>query len=218
MTGNFLERWSRLKREAVTKDGGSEEGAQNPPQSLQLTAEQIQELIESLPDLATMGNESDFSVFMQAWVPEDLRRDALRRLWTVDKSVIEHVPLADYALDYNTPGAAPGYGTIVTTAEMVADVARMMGKAAFPEKQAESDVGEAAPAAHAEGAAEPLESQAETAGADAGEKKPAAPETTAPDMPVGHKPASDFAAVREDLEAAHAFDAIKRRHGAAAPR
>lgn len=218
MTGHFLERWSKLKRETAAKEGSGEDGAQNASPPLQLTAEHIQDLIESLPDLATLSNESDFSVFMQAWVPEDLRRDALRRLWTVDKSVLEHVPLADYALDYNTPGAAPGYGPIVTTAEMVADVARMMGKAAFPEKQAESDGEAPAPAAHAEGVPEPLTPQAETASKDGGEKKLDRPELVAAPMPLRHDSDSDFAAVREDIEAADAFIPARRRHGAAAPR
>ncbi|MGL5734488.1 MAG: DUF3306 domain-containing protein, partial [Beijerinckiaceae bacterium] len=139
MTGNFFDRWSRRKTESAKSEATKTDALKLPPSDAQdvalpdqanppLTAQDIEELIARLPDVATLTAESDFTAFMQPWVPADLKQNALRKLWTVDKSVLEHVPLADYALDYNTPGAAPGYGSIVTTAEMIADVARIVGK------------------------------------------------------------------------------------------
>jgi hypothetical protein len=46
-------------------------------------------------------------------VPEALRRQALRALWSADPAIRDFVsPALDYAYDYNAPGGAPGYGPL----------------------------------------------------------------------------------------------------------
>lgn len=215
MTGNFLERWSRRKRENAADHPTPATGA---PEPSTLTAEDIQELIKSLPDISTLSHESDFSVFMNGWVPEDLRREALRRLWTVDKSVLEHVPLADYALDYNTPGAAPGYGLMTASADMIADVARMMGKAAFPEPAPDSAQPDAwsADVMDSHGA-EPVTPQDD--GMTALAKNNTDDVSEADDkLPIGDHPHDRDVALREHVEEVQPFVPVRRRHGAAAPR
>lgn len=216
MTGNFLERWSKLKRETAADDKTPPEDRAAPEDAV-LSAEKIEELIKSLPDISTLGHESDFSIFMNGWVPEDVRREALRRLWTVDKSVIEHVPLADYALDYNTPGAAPGYGVMTASADMIADVARMMGKAAFPETSGES--GDADPAVEKNGGGL-LPGAAASRDGDIGPGKKSYSAAAADEEGAESGPAAgdDIGALREVVEEPPAFVATRRRHGAAAPR
>ncbi|MGL4322793.1 MAG: DUF3306 domain-containing protein [Beijerinckiaceae bacterium] len=230
MTGNFFDRWSRRKREAEESDKAlpSNTAVQGVPDTAAIadgetepalpasrhSQESIQELIASLPDVTALTHESDVSVFMQGWVPEDMRRDALRKLWTVDKSVLEHVPLADYALDYNTPGAAPGYGTITTTADMVAAVAKMMGKAAFPEPEAPADM----PSAERDSDADRADTESAAVLAGAPIKNSCAdgslPHEDAVELPVVTEPR----AVREVSVEEVTFVGLHRRHGSAAPR
>lgn len=214
MTGNFLDRWSRLKRETA-QEAKPQPQEPDVAQPSALTAEKIEELVKSLPDVTTLTQDSDFSVFMQSWVPQDLRRDALRRLWTVEKSVLEHVPLADYALDYNTPGMAPGYGPMIASADMVAQVARMMGKAAFA--KAETEAADAQPSA-------PSDAIDDSAASETDGHVPETEEATIESVLDESRIAmiqvdqGAAAAVREDAVQPSSFIPARRRHGAASPR
>ncbi len=130
----FLARWSRRKRmnEAEARSDhrtqGVEQGAApTPPASLPdapgspgtadrpprcpETGEVIDEdLVASLPRLEDIRPGDDLSGFMRRGVPEALRRQALRRMWTTDPAIRDFVsPALDYAHDYNTPGAVVGF-------------------------------------------------------------------------------------------------------------
>ncbi len=112
----FLSRWSRRKRteppdeaavdtaeqavetldteETLDTDGGHEgkespEGEAGDP-----------EVVARLPDIDGMDDSSDFSVFLQAGVPEALRRRALRKLWGVNPVLANLDGLNDYDEDY----------------------------------------------------------------------------------------------------------------------
>jgi hypothetical protein len=63
----------------------------------------------TLPDLATLGSDSDFTPFLRPGVPTSLRTAALRRLWTSDPAILNYRTLADYDWDFN----APGYGSLL---------------------------------------------------------------------------------------------------------
>ena len=126
----FLTRWSRLKREPRPPEPtapvlGEDTAAPPGPDG-----DELQKLLAELPKIEDLVPGQDLSMFMRAWVPEDLRNAALRKLWTIDPAVRDFVSEAlDYAYDYNTPGAAPGFGAIETTADMVREVHALFDRA-----------------------------------------------------------------------------------------
>ncbi len=103
----FLGRWSRRKAEART----AEKTSAVSPETLDETAnqdvipveteEEARQAfdVESLPDIDSLGPKSDFSVFMQAGVPAELKTKALRKLWRVKSELANLDGLIDYGED-----------------------------------------------------------------------------------------------------------------------
>lgn len=104
----FLDRWSRLKREArqeerpasdspgdgagptapaVGASGGEEDTAAGTP------------AVPELPPLESLGDDSDYSAFLAPGVHPDLRRAALRRLFRASKFNVV-CPLDDNVRDF----------------------------------------------------------------------------------------------------------------------
>ncbi|RJF84425.1 DUF3306 domain-containing protein [Azospirillum cavernae] len=111
----FLSRWSRLKRASATPPdpapptteppvaAAAPEGAafvetdgDAPPPSVDEAADPLADL----PSVEDLTAESDFTPFLRADVPEDLHRQALRKLWTSDPVYANDDGLKDYADDY----------------------------------------------------------------------------------------------------------------------
>src|SRR3546814_9251115 len=59
-----------------------------------------QVVVEDLPDIESLGMDSDFTVFLQDGVPEALRRKALQRLWRLDPVFANLDGLLEYGEDY----------------------------------------------------------------------------------------------------------------------
>ena len=101
----FLGRWSRRKAEARTADVALEPDAESEQieggEGTRSTEETEKPSfdIESLPDIDSLGPTSDFSVFMQAGVPADLKTKALRKLWRVKADLANLDGLIDYGED-----------------------------------------------------------------------------------------------------------------------
>lgn len=118
----FLQRWSRRKtaeksREepiadpiadpiqeaaAVPAVASAAEDAAAPGDAAPPEGENEDETIapEDLPDIESLEASSDFSVFMQAGVPEELKKMALRRLWMLDPAFNEVDGLVEYGEDF----------------------------------------------------------------------------------------------------------------------
>jgi hypothetical protein len=116
----FLSRWSRLKRTAVKPEPESvdvappvEETAALPiavadempadpaqPDAPATTDGEADDPLKDLPPIEDLTGESDFTPFLRAEVPEDLHRQALRKLWTSDPIYANDDGLKDYADDY----------------------------------------------------------------------------------------------------------------------
>lgn len=112
----FLKRWSRRKASIeqpaphpplVAKDGvesaaisadipADGETEDNKPGDIDLDA---------LPDIDSMDENSDFSVFMQGGIPEALRTRALRKLWQTDPAFNVVDGLVEYGEDFTDLGA-----------------------------------------------------------------------------------------------------------------
>jgi hypothetical protein len=141
----FLSRWSRLKRESAAQDRAAATdaapaagAAANVPESAPApdgaagpqAGRSLEELIDSLPRVEDLVPGQDLSVFMQAWVPADLRHAALRRMWLVDPAIRDYVsPALDYAYDYNNPSSIAGFGSMQTTADQIREVMAMFDRA-----------------------------------------------------------------------------------------
>jgi hypothetical protein len=110
-----LRRWSRLKQE---QDRRAPRSARRgtalraaapvaPPAGTAAATAPIppaEEGLAVLPDPATLTAASDFTAFLRAGVPEELHRQALRRLWSSDPIFGFRDGLTDYADDMRGTG------------------------------------------------------------------------------------------------------------------
>ena len=161
----FLERWSRRKREAG--QGIDDEAAAAPPTGPAETDTAPAEpaAIPKLPDIDSLGEDSDYSAFMASGVDPSLRRKALRKLFSSAKfNVCDG--LDDYCEDFTrwTP-----LGDIVT-----ADMRHHLERAARLAEQMQEAVG----SPDGTGKVEPAAAVAATAAAPEH-----APEQAGPDDP-----------------------------------
>ncbi len=164
--------------------------------------------LSTLPDLATLGNDSDFTPFLRPGVPTSLRTAALRKLWTSDPDILNYRTLADYDWDFN----APGYGSLLP----MDDVKRLVDLAIGEMRRTEPDpepvpepdpaAGTAASPTHTAVASEP--------------SPPAEPALPPAEVVVVPAAAPDIGPVAAALPSAgEAPVAVhrKRRHGGAVP-
>lgn len=114
----FLARWSRRKRhEDIDKNthSKSERGPDIVSEASTASAQNETRLAfddASLPTLESIGAESDIRGFLEAGVPGDLVREALRRAWSSDPAIRDFVGLSENSGDFNAPGAMAGFGPI----------------------------------------------------------------------------------------------------------
>lgn len=133
-TAGFLSRWSRAKRAAALQPDDIVEHPADAPQddadALSPAPPGEEEVdadyIAALPSLEDITKGTDLSAFMRKGVPHALRNAALRRMWTVDPVIRDHLDVArDYFWDWNAPGGVPGGGGIISvksTAGMLKDI------------------------------------------------------------------------------------------------
>lgn len=142
---SFAARWSRLKR-TTAKEQQDVASAQPLPQSAEAApavekadgAHAGSDLTdgpsevpfdpESLPLIDSITAGSDIKAFLQAGVPKDLTRAALRRAWTTDPAIRDFIGLAENQWDFTDPTAMPGFGPLETTDDVRQLVAQAMGR------------------------------------------------------------------------------------------
>jgi len=122
---SFLARWSRRKRgaESATRDepkaAGEAERTAPPPTADTGPAAEAKAPVDpaSLPPIDSIGAGSDVRAFLEAGVPADLTRAALRRAWSTDPAIRDFIGLSENSWDFNAPGSMGGFGAV--TAEEV---------------------------------------------------------------------------------------------------
>lgn len=146
MSDGFLSRWSKVKRgEAPAEpepivEALPEAVPEAVPEALAVPEEEEFDL-STLPDLETATEATDFTAFLRKGVPEDLKRVALRRAWSLDSGIRDFVGPADYAWDFNAPDGVPGFALTLG-----GDIAKMVAQAiGHIEKIADSLEGAEAP-------------------------------------------------------------------------
>jgi hypothetical protein len=105
---DFLARWSRLKSEServMPAAGASPAPAFDPT---------------SLPTIESIVADSDIRQFLQAQVPEELTRAALRSAWIADPAIRDFVGIAENQWDFNDHAAMAGFGPLDATSYLVA--------------------------------------------------------------------------------------------------
>lgn len=98
----FLSRWSERKAEARRQEV-------EPAAEQEQTKTELPEPVDpdNLPPIDGLNEASDFTPFLRQGVPETLRKAALRKLWVTEPSVVNYVPLVEYAWHNNEPGFGP---------------------------------------------------------------------------------------------------------------
>lgn len=124
----FLARWSRLKQ-AEREKAPRHEPAGPPAPAAADSPEPPADPLADLPALETLTNDSDFRVFMRPDVPEELRNQALRKLWGSDPVYANLDGLLEYGEDFAAPFRMAG---------VVATVYRVLEGMPEPEKPTES--------------------------------------------------------------------------------
>ena len=148
----FLQRWARRKADAVnaTADdtqpdtpGVDTASLQHPsPAPATETSSDGDEIdLSTLPDIDSMNAESDFSVFMQNGIPDELRKRALQRLWRLDPAFGHIDGLLEYGEDYSGNGlVAEAVNTIYKVGKgMITDEEEEAERIAAAEAEAEVD-------------------------------------------------------------------------------
>lgn len=209
--GGFLSRWSRRKQaiargeapvepvppEAVTTPAAVPDHAVpgDAPIAKPAVAEEAPFDIASLPSIESLTAESDITAFLARGVPQILKRQALRRIWSLDTGIRDFVGPADYAWDFNAPDGVPGFSL-----DLPGDVKKLLAQAigAPPEPEPEARDGAEIPA-------EPDGPPAEVAAA----------EPAPPSLPAAAAPPDAPEAAPAEAEAEPA--PRPRRHGSAMP-
>jgi hypothetical protein len=218
----FLARWSRLKRDQAAPPAPQAPAAPAPAPADEAALPEgktREELIAALPKLEDLVPGQSLADFMRPWVPAALRHAALRRMWLLDPAISGYVdPALDYAYDYNTLGAAPGFGPMQASPEQVREVSEMFDRAlgvqpaaadgpAPGETQEEPAQGEPGAVLQAR-AAEITGATGETPDGD----------REFPPAETGVAPASSgYCAVQNGPDPVEPAQALVRRHGRALP-
>jgi hypothetical protein len=125
----FLMRWSRRKREVIADE---EVTAPPPvavaPQPVETAAGEPEPEMVEPPSLDLVDKDFDVAHWLRQNVPESWKLAALRRAWESDPAIAGYEnPARDYALDWNTPGGAPGYGPLSESDDVEAMVRNIFG-------------------------------------------------------------------------------------------
>jgi hypothetical protein len=131
---DFLTRWSRRKREAAKSEPPPAEPAApakvDAPAAETSAAPPETEPVDlaSLPSLESITESTDITPFLRQGVPEELKRSALRKMWTSDPAIRDFIGIAENQWDFNDPASIPGFGEIDFSPEQVRQMAaRLVG-------------------------------------------------------------------------------------------
>jgi hypothetical protein len=236
---NFLERWSRRKRQAeqpsaaeLAAPAPQAEPAPQPEQAPKATESETCDVAgaiadaakaefdaASLPPIESIDATSDIRAFLAPGVPAELTRAALRRAWLADPNIRDFIGIAENQWDFTAPDGVPGFGSLPFGPQLTRMVGNLLeAQAHVPEPQDSQESVQSAESPDAAGisAAPPPIAGAKPADmAAADDAVRQAPE--AAEQAVG---AADNAAAAQN-KAAGDEDSPRtahRRHGTALPR
>lgn len=125
---NFITRWSRRKAEAaeeqvdpaaappdaIAPGDQQEPAAPAPAESGKASSQDAPAAIDpaTLPPIESIVAGTDIKAFLQAGVPAELTRAALRRAWAADPSIRDFIGLSENSWDFTAPDGVPGFGPL----------------------------------------------------------------------------------------------------------
>lgn len=135
----FLSRWSRRKRELAEPEIAPVQVAPEAGLPAEAVAQPVEteaaepEMVEP-PSLDLIDKDFNVAHWLKQNVPETWKLAAMRRAWESDPAIAGFEnPARDYALDWNTPGGAPGYGPLTESDDVAAMVRGIFGETPAPE-------------------------------------------------------------------------------------
>jgi Protein of unknown function (DUF3306) len=189
---DFLSRWSRRKRETAASanepkqsDREARAKSRDAPISQNTAVDRTVPAFDlaKLPSIESITAETDIRDFLAPFVPPELTRAALRRVWTTDLKIRDFVGLADYDWDFNTPGSMAGFGSLEPTDALRRQVVDLIGRGAGEGNDRVSKITEA----------EPISSG------------------SVPDRPGPREPINDSLASPQNFDDPHSREATRRR-------
>jgi hypothetical protein len=216
--GNFVARWSRLKRkntqdrkeapgtpsrdakqDTITDSAASSSNPQDAPVPFD---------VSQLPSIDALTASSDIRAFLQSGVPGELTRAALRKVWTTDPAIRDFIGIAENQWDFTDPTSIPGFGPLGEHEDVAKLVAQAMGKL---EQAPPTDVGTAVGASK-----EPSVVFDETPDTPKAAESPA---SATCEFPIEECPAKELAAAQHGEHGTPDKAVTNRRtHGRALPR
>lgn len=138
---SFLARWSQRKQ--VVKQGGTPAEPVQPataadraqPASAADRKPTVEEQpidLARLPKIEDLTAQSDFTLFLRKGVPDELKRLALRRLWTLDPAIRDFIEVAENQYDWNDPNGVPGFGPLGPDTDLESLLAQATGRSPAP--------------------------------------------------------------------------------------
>jgi hypothetical protein len=127
---DLFARWSRRKQ-AVRRVEAEEEAA-GAEADRPVPEPPAPEPAEPPPSLDDLTAEGDLSAFLREGVPAALRKAAMRKMWSLDPAIRDHVGLSENAWDFNQPDAMAGFGPLEAgkaVAGFLSTVGRVMEEA-----------------------------------------------------------------------------------------
>ena len=116
---DFLARWSRRKHQAATDEIRQSKSVGAPDDIVSGALAPVAQGESrppfdpaSLPTIDSIGADTSIRAFLEAGVPGDLARAALRRVWSSDPAIRDFVGLSENSWDFNASGAMAGFGPI----------------------------------------------------------------------------------------------------------
>jgi hypothetical protein len=141
----FLARWSRRKRGALAErpdHAVPAEASPTPPAEVPASEPQAEPEMVEPPSLDLIDKDFDVAHWLKQNVPESWKLAALRRAWESDPFIAGFEnPARDYALEWNIPGGAPGYGPLTESDDVPAMLRGIFGEPPKPEPAEETVAG-----------------------------------------------------------------------------
>lgn len=123
----FVARWSRMKRaENKGTDAAATKGAAGSTK-VEDDQNSVKADLSALPKIEDLLPTSDIRGFLQKGVPEELKRLALRKAWSLDPAIRDFVEVAENQFNWNAPDGVPGFGELPTGVDIEQLLAQATG-------------------------------------------------------------------------------------------
>lgn len=118
---DFLTRWSRRKvssrKVGVSTEDSAARDAPPPAEGMDVVRaddalSHTAELSDHLPRVEDLTAGSDLTAFLRDGVPESVRTAAVRKMWSLDPMIRDHVGISECSWDFHQPESIPGFGPI----------------------------------------------------------------------------------------------------------